>query len=107
MDLARDCHEQTRRFPSEERFGLTDQMRRASYSIPSNIAEGCGRGSDLDFRRFLRMAYGSSCELETQARLAVVIEIATEDQMDAIIDGCSDVRRMLGGLIHRTSPGQL
>lgn len=103
MELAQECHQQTRSFPAEERFGLANQMRRASYSIPSNIAEGCGRGTDRDFRRFLRMAYGSACELETQARLAIAIGIATDTQMIGIIDGSTNIRRMLGGLIRRTS----
>ena len=54
----------TETFPTTERYGLTQQMRRAAASIAANIAEGCGRGSDADFSRFLQMAFGSASELE-------------------------------------------
>ena len=67
----RQAHEMTLRiygetttFPLEERFGLSSQMRRSASSIPTNIAEGCGRGTDPDFARFLRIALGSASELE-------------------------------------------
>jgi four helix bundle protein len=53
----------TKAFPSEERFGLTDQMRRAAVSIEANLAEGTGRGGDADFARFVQIAFGSACEL--------------------------------------------
>src|SRR3954469_10975594 len=60
----------TSSFPSEERFGLTNQLRRAAVSIPSNIAEGQGRGVSRDFARYLRMANGSRQEVETQIAIA-------------------------------------
>ena len=57
-------------FPREERYGLASQIRRSAVSIPSNIAEGCGRGTDADFRRFMQMALGSASELDYQLLLA-------------------------------------
>ncbi len=67
IELVKEVYQLTNTFPSEEKFGLTAQMNRSAVSIPSNIAEGAGRGSsDKDFVHFLRISYGSSCELETQ-----------------------------------------
>jgi four helix bundle protein len=61
----------TKQFPKEEIFGLTSQMRRAAVSIPSNISEGCGRGTDLQLIHFLDISLGSACELETQVLIAL------------------------------------
>ena len=63
-------YQTTSGFPKAEQFGLTSPIRRAAVSVPSNIAEGCGRGSDADFARFLQMAFGSACETEYQVLLA-------------------------------------
>lgn len=70
MKLVEIVYEVTKRFPDEERYGLVSQMRRAAVSIPSNIAEGKCRGSDRELRKFLRIAFGSGAELETQFELA-------------------------------------
>ncbi|MEJ7595251.1 MAG: four helix bundle protein, partial [Planctomycetaceae bacterium] len=66
MRLVRECYVLTRAFPDTERFGLTNQLRRASVSIPSNIAEGRGRGSPRSFLKYLWIANGSLAEVETQ-----------------------------------------
>ena len=70
MDLAGLVYRATTRFPSEERFGLVAQMRRAAVSVPANVAEGFGRGGRADFRRFVLMARGSLFELQTHGELA-------------------------------------
>jgi four helix bundle protein len=62
--LTLSIYKQTHTFPKEELYGLTSQIRRASSSIPINIAEGCGRGSDKDFARFLQISFGSASETE-------------------------------------------
>jgi len=75
-------------FPTDERFGLTQQMRRSAVSIPSNIAEGAARGSDPDFRRFLFIAKGSAAELETQLLVAAGLGycVAGSESVALLID---------------------
>jgi four helix bundle protein len=65
----------TASFPHEERYGLTSQIRRVAVSIPANLAEGCGRGGDADFRRFVQIAMGSACELEYHLLLACDLKL--------------------------------
>ena len=69
--LVSEIYKITRNFPKEETYGLSQQIRRASVSIPSNIAEGYGRAYNKEYRQFLSIAYGSLCELETQYLLSV------------------------------------
>ncbi|MEM1185595.1 MAG: four helix bundle protein [Planctomycetota bacterium] len=87
------------RFPVDERFGLTQQVRRAAASVPSNIAEGFGRGSRQDYARFLRFARGSLYEVETQlvvaARLGYIDEAAHCDARGKL----AEAGRVLAGLI--------
>lgn len=68
--LVLEIYNATRSFPNDERYGLTSQIRRAAVSIPSNIAEGTGRGSDADFARFVQFAVGSISEVDYQLLLA-------------------------------------
>jgi four helix bundle protein len=89
----------TKCYPKEELFGLTSQTRRSAMSIPSNIAEGTGRGSDPDFVRFLTIAFGSSCELDYQILLASDLGYVTEEEYKALHTQLDEVKRMLNGLI--------
>ncbi len=91
----------TASFPKSEVFGLTNQIRRASVSIPSNIAEGCGRGSDQDFGRFLQMAMGSASEVEYQLLLARDLAYLTTAEYDQRAGDVVEVKRMLAALINK------
>ncbi len=94
----------TKRFPQEERFGLTSQLRRASVGVASNIAEGYGRQSRNEYVRFLKIARGSLYEIDTQLLFALELQYAsreTFDQTKSLLDECS---RVLGGLIRSLSP---
>jgi len=99
--ICRQVYWQTRNFPADERFGLTQQMRRCAVSIPSNIAEGAARGSDADFRRFLFIAKGSAAELETQLLLATDLEYvaAKSESVVRLFDDIDKTQAMLGRLI--------
>jgi four helix bundle protein len=91
----------TSAFPKEERFGLVRQLRRASASVPANIAEGCGRLSDRDFKRFLGMAMGSASELEYHLLLAYDLGMLDGRLHDEISSGVVEGKRMLAALIGR------
>src|SRR5205823_11968971 len=93
--LTLDAYAATRPFPTEERYGLTSQLRRASASISTNIAEGCGRGSDLDFARFLQMAMGSASELEYSLLLARDLQLLNGKEHRDLEAGVQQVKRML------------
>ena len=74
----------TANFPENEKFGLTNQLRRASVSIPSNIAEGCSRSSNKDFSRFLEIAIGSAYEIETQLLIAFDLKYINQQKLDEL-----------------------
>ena len=98
MDLATMVYKSTASFPTEERFGLSQQMQRAAVSIASNIAEGHARRSTQDFRRFLNIAYGSRAELETQILLARRLAYLSESQRDDLIRVSEEIGRLINGL---------
>jgi four helix bundle protein len=91
-------------FPRTEIYGLTSQIRRASVSIPSNIAEGYGRGSRKEYLQFLFVAQGSLKELETQTILSERLNYATAAQADRILSESEVVGKMLGSLIRSLRP---
>lgn len=99
MDLAEAVYGLTARFPREETYGLTAQMRRATVSIPSNIAEGYGRDKPGYIAQFLRVALGSTRELETQIKLAVRLKLVTDDQHLTSASLCDEVGKMLRSLL--------
>ena len=86
-------------FPDNEKYGLTNQIRRAAASIPTNIAEGCGRNSDADLARFLDIAMGSASETEYLLCLACDLEYAKTEQLGNLSDNIVEIKRMLAGLI--------
>jgi four helix bundle protein len=92
----------TSALPRDERYGLTSQIRRAAVSVASNIAEGCGRGSDADFARFLQMAMGSASELEYQILLAFELGMLSRESSAALSSENARSRRMLNSLLRKT-----
>jgi four helix bundle protein len=99
MSLAEDCYRVTRDFPREEMFGLTSQIRRAAASIPANIAEGHGRENSGSFVQFLRIAQGSTKELETHLLLAERVGLLPRESLDTVISRCNEVGKMVRSLI--------
>jgi four helix bundle protein len=88
----------TRGFPDQERFGLTNQMRRAAVSISSNIAEGCSRSSKTDYMRFIEIASGSLFEVVSQATIGRNQGLMTEAAYQSLYDEAEKQSRMLSGL---------
>ena len=95
FELVDEVYTQSENFPKDERFGLTSQMRRASVSIPSNIAEGCSRRTKKDFARFLEIAIGSAFELETQLLIAVKRTMIDKVKGQAMIDELNQIQKMI------------
>jgi four helix bundle protein len=98
-ELVRFIYDLTKKFPKEEIYSLTSQIRRAVVSIPSNIAEGAGHFSKREFSRFLEIAYSSSCELDTQVILSFDLEFISVDDLKKSSSLIEDVQKMLSGLI--------
>jgi four helix bundle protein len=97
--LCLEIYKITKRFPNEERYGLTSQIRRAAVSVPSNIAEGYGRKTTPEYIRFLYIAYGSNCEMETQILLSGDLGYIETGKLEILQEGIGEVERMLKGLI--------
>ncbi|MDX5419872.1 MAG: four helix bundle protein, partial [Hymenobacteraceae bacterium] len=84
-------------FPANEKYGLTSQINRSAVSVPSNIAEGAGRGSDREFNQFLNIALGSAFELETQLLLAQAFGFIGEDKLNELLGQLRKIQRMIDG----------
>jgi four helix bundle protein len=94
-------YQRTRSFPKDEIYGLTSQIRRASASIGANIAEGCGRRSDPEMRRFIQIARGSVSELEYHLLLANDLHFLAPDEFAAMESKILEIQRMLAALAQR------
>ena len=101
MDLVELTYVQTKIFPSEELYCLTQQMRRSAISVPSNIAEGYGRNQTKDYIRFLRISSGSLYELETQYEIAFRLGYIKEQSYREISSLALEVEKMLASLINK------
>ncbi len=99
--LTLDVYAATKAFPADERFGLTSQVRRSAASIPTNIAEGCGRDSEKELGRFLTIASGSASELEYQLLLAHDLGFLEAERSDRLSEQVIEVRQMIAGLLRK------
>jgi four helix bundle protein len=97
--LALAVYKATKEFPKEELYGLTSQIRRASISIPTNIAEGCGRTTEKDFARFIQISMGSASETEYQLILARDLEFLPKETHEKLHNDVEEVKRMLASLL--------
>lgn len=103
MDVTEEVYRLSALFPTEEKYGLTSQIRRSAISVPSNIAEGAGRNTDGEFKNFLGIASGSSNELLTQLMLSHRLELVGEKQVNPIIDQLIEVQKINYSLIKKFS----
>jgi four helix bundle protein len=101
VELCAAVYAVTRKFPREEVYGLTDQVRRASVSIPSNIAEGYGRSSREEYKYFLRVAKGSYMELQTQLLIASKLGFLGSREFEEVEGFASEVGRMLTSMLSK------
>ncbi len=99
--LALSIYRVTQRFPVEERFGLTLQIRRAAVSVPSNLAEGCGRSGERELSRFCHIAAGSLSEVEYQLLLAHDLGYVDEQNYRQLSNQTSEVKRMLNAFLQK------
>lgn len=103
VDLVILIYRYTESFPVSEQYGLCSQMRRCAVSIPSNIAEGRYRGTKKDFAQFIRIAYGSGAELETQIEISKRLSLTKSNvvEVDSLL---SEVMRMLNAMLRKINP---
>jgi len=110
MSLAEQAYRVTARFPKDEVYGMTSQIRRAAVSVAANIAEGHGRESSGVFIQFLRMSQGSLKELETHLMLAERVKLAKTEEVAPLLQRCDELGKMMRSLIRsiqrRQSDGQ-
>jgi four helix bundle protein len=99
IDFVTDIYKVTSSFPKEDQFGLTNQIRRAAVSVPSNIAEGAARNSDKEFLRFLYISLGSIQEIDTQLLIALNLDFISSSDFDNLIIQLEQIAKMLIRLI--------
>ena len=101
IELVKQVYQLSKKLPSEEKFGLRSQITRASISVPSNIAEGCSRNSEVEFKRFLEIAIGSLFEVETQLIIAQELKFIEEKELETIFTLIQLEARMINSLINK------
>ncbi len=101
MTLVTNCYKIIKNFPKEEQFALTSQIKRCSVSIPSNIAEGFGRGTNKDYHRFLTIALGSLFEFQTQIEISYNLGYISESDFNSIYNDSREVERMLSSFMNK------
>jgi len=101
IEIVKNVYRMSGTFPTQETYGLTGQMRRASASIPSNVAEGFNRFQNKEYKRFLHIALGSCAELETQIEIASELKYIDDKQKEKLLDETDHESRMLTNLIKK------
>jgi four helix bundle protein len=99
--LAMSVYRVTKDFPAQEQYGLTSQIRRAAVSIPTNIAEGCGRNGDAEFARFLDIAFGSASEVEYLVHLCGELELLQPQPRNQLHADVVEIKRMLSSFLQK------
>lgn len=99
MELATLIFNITKGFPKSEQYGIVNQIRRAAFSIPSNIAEGFCRGGKAEFRQFLQIAFASGAELETELTIAKNIGFLSQEDYNATMQKLEEIMKMLNKMI--------
>ncbi|AUC74817.1 four helix bundle protein [Olleya sp. Bg11-27] len=101
IDIVKQVYKLSHQLPAQEKFGLKSQINRAAVSIPSNIAEGCSRNSEVEFKRFLEIAIGSLFEIETQLIIIVELKLITSEETKDLMTLIQKEGRMINGLINK------
>ena len=99
--LTLEVYKLTKDFPKEEIYSITSQLRRAMVSIPTNLAEGCGRGSDKDFKRFVQIAMGSASESEYLLLLSQDLDYISGKEFNKLLSEIQEIKKMLSSLISK------
>ncbi len=99
MEIVKKSYDLTRAFPTDEKYGLKSQIKRAAVSIPSNIAEGASRDSEKEFSHFLQISIGSAFELETQLEIAHNVGFIEKDSLNQILSKLTEEQKMLNSFI--------
>lgn len=106
IELVKQVYKLSNDLPSSEKYGLKSQITRAAVSIPSNIAEGCSRNSEIEFKRFLEIAIGSLFELETQLIIIIELNLIETAKTEKILALIQKESKMINGLINRIKNSQ-
>jgi len=101
IQVVTNIYKLTRDFPKEELFGITSKIRRCAISIPSNIAEGFGRNSQGDFKRFLNISLGSTYELQTQIEISQNLEYLNTENYKYLMESCVELEKMMNSLVSK------
>ena len=99
IEIVKEIYMITKEMPEREKFGLIAQLRRAAVSIPSNIAEGCSRNSNIEYKRFLEIAMGSSFELETQLYIVQELQLLKHEALNPVFELLNTEQKMINNLI--------
>lgn len=99
MDLVTNVYKEVEKFPDYKKFGLTSQIRRSSVSIPANIAEGFGRRSKKEFRRFLNISMGSLFEIQTEIEVSYNLKYLDKETFERLYDDTREIERMMSSFI--------